>query len=328
MRAAKRVLPAVVAVGLVVGAALWGQRRHPDPDPNAVLARAQRSVQKASYTALVESVVACAGTKLQSRGVLRVGPGGRRRIVYTHGDLKGAMSGCDRQTAWRYDPRKHQLVVHPHVCDGHSEVLTPANHRTRLEGDAKVAGRPTYVISLSGYGERRLRRRYWIDKETFIPLRTDEYGPTGRLVSRTTFLSLWLAPSKPEVFAPPQMPGARVVGETANPTRCASLEELSRRVRYEVVLPKYVPKGMRVTGYYYHSCPCCKRAAPVVRYSDGASSFTVYQCAPGCGNALDGEEKVFWSGRMAAVTTRHGHYTIVGDIPEEELRKVAASLAR
>lgn len=327
MRAAKWILPTVLAVGIAVGAGVWGRRRTEAIDPNEVLRRARQAVESTSYVAVVESVVSCAGRGVQSRGVLRVAPGGRRRIVYTHGDLKGAMSGCDRRTSWRYDPRKHRMVVHPHVCDARSEVLTPVSHRSRLEGSGEIAGRPTHIVSLSAYGERSVRRRYWVDKETFIPLRTDEYGPTGRLVSRTTFLSVEFAPSEPEVFAPPHIPGVKIVGETTKPTRCASLAELSRKVGYRAVLPRYVPKGMRVIGYYYHSCPCCKRAAPVIRYSDGASSFTIYQCAPGCG-LPDRTEKVFWGGRLATVATKHGHYTIVGEIPGRELRKVAASLAR
>ncbi|MGQ9696972.1 MAG: hypothetical protein ACUVRO_03120 [Armatimonadota bacterium] len=329
MRTLRWGFPAALALTVVAAVFLvqaWHSRKA-DPSAVEILFRAERAIQRTSYTAAVESVVENGTTKARSIAELRAAPGGRRRVRYTQGDLKGAVHGSDGSAVWRFDPKASRVLIGSQVCSGGDGLLL-TGHRARLEREDVVAGRPAYVVSLSGYGEGRVRRRYFIDKETFIPLGTDEYSPTGRLVSRTRFLSVRFTPQDPKVFEAPQVSGVPVVGDAAAPTRCGSLEELSRRVGYKAVPPRYVPEGMRLVGYYYHLCPCCKRAAPVMRYSDRASSLTVFQCSPGCQNDAEWNDRAFWGGTLLRVQTRWGHYILVGDIPEAEMKKVAASLAR
>ncbi|MGC8835165.1 MAG: hypothetical protein ACP5R4_14055, partial [Armatimonadota bacterium] len=78
-------------------------------------------------------------------------------------------------------------------------------------------------------------------------------------------------------------------------------------------------------GYYYCICPCCRKAAPVVRYGNGVKSFTVFQCGSGCKGLPEGVVRDFGGISLAVVSASGVRVVVIGELEPDEIRKVALS---
>jgi hypothetical protein len=102
-----------------------------------------------------------------------------------------------------------------------AEIGTKVCGPPRLLGEATVAGRAAYAIEVvpapggcpDGRGRPPLSRlALWLDKETLLELRTEQYGPGGSLDSRYEVTRLEMGVTIPEstfAYSPP--PGAAVL---------------------------------------------------------------------------------------------------------------------
>jgi outer membrane lipoprotein-sorting protein len=312
----------LVPAGLVIWAV---KSRGKTGDATHLLVRAQNAASAVSYLATVESTMACANRTVRSRALLRVGRGGKRRIDYISGDLRGFKSGCDGAVSWRYDVSNGKVFVAP-VFHGERgvEALTK-NHEVFLEGDDKVAGRRAHVVAIRERRSGAVVRRQWLDYEHYIPLKTETYDSDGRLVSRTSVTSISFIPQDGARFSPPRIPGVQVVGEVSSLVPCSSASELRKAVGHAVATPKYIPEGFRPVGYYYCVCPCCRNVAPAVRYGNGVKSFTVFQCERGCKSLPDGIVRDFGGVSLAAAGVSGVRVVVIGELEPSEMRRVALS---
>lgn len=80
--------------------------------------------------------------------------------------------------------------------------------RTERQGEDTVAGRAAEILCVSpAMGASGPSRRFWIDKETGLRLRTEEKDADGRIVASAYFLSVAVSPALSETdFSPPAVP--------------------------------------------------------------------------------------------------------------------------
>jgi negative regulator of sigma E activity len=96
-----------------------------------------------------------------------------------------------------------------------------------------------------------------------------------------------------------------------------------------VLTPTYLPKGYELDGSYLFHCPNCHDTAAETRYTNGMDSFSVFQGSSsltqhGVGS-VHGLAKV--GNRQVLVWAhRDSHYALLGDLPLDTLRRIAASL--
>ncbi|MGC8834589.1 MAG: sigma-E factor regulatory protein RseB domain-containing protein, partial [Armatimonadota bacterium] len=230
------------ALLVLVGAAVWiAKGRGKTEDAAYLLIRAQNVASTVSYLAAAENTTTCANRTIRSRVLLHVGRGGKHRIDYISGDLRGFKSGYDGAVAWRYDAHHRKVFVTPTFFGEKGVEAVTRNHDVLLEGSEEIAGRRAYVVAIRERKSGAVVQRQWLDHEHYIPLKLETYDSDGRLVSRTRVTSVSFVPQDKVRFSPPKIPGVQVVGEVSSLTPCSSVSELRKAVGHDMAVPRYVP---------------------------------------------------------------------------------------
>jgi hypothetical protein len=194
----------------------------------------------------------------------------------------------------------------------------------------RQASRPAERLDMREKGGR-LRASWWIDRETGLVLRRDDYRPDGSLQRRERALSLTLAPVEAE--ASPAVP------EGAGGLDAPFLKE------HEGLPSPDASFGIRHPSWLPHGCvpfvavASKDRRVVHVSYNDGAKAVTVAQGAPGALErpksspyaraALKGAAASLHEvpeGLAAVFSYRGRDYRVTGDLPEHELILTASSL--
>lgn len=137
-----------------------------------------------------------------------------------------------------------------------------------------VGGRPTIRTQVSRKGAATPAVVMDRDSETGAVLRRESYRIDGRLATRTELTSVeYGAPSAESVPA---------VGQTAEPEREMTAEEVALVAGFTPSEPSYVPEGYRRVGLYgYPGGQGRGRGYAEYRYTDGLRPLSVYERTPG-----------------------------------------------
>lgn len=182
---------------------------------------------------------------------------------------------ADGTDLWVYDPIANTVTVQPNDPASYFGAVFPfgggamdlrtvleevaACHTPELTGEATIGGRKAYALDLGASSCIRAsgalaplqgRRLVWIDKETFVTLKVEQYsGVDGELLSATEVTELAFGTGSQVgefVFTPPA--GASVQdlrGGTANSAAVVvALRELGERVGTRVFVPASLPAGV------------------------------------------------------------------------------------
>jgi outer membrane lipoprotein-sorting protein len=303
--------------------------------PRRLLKSAAQSGEKYSYVADGTTRILCRGRLVTSEmKVYHLKPN-RTRIEYSSEPLKGVVAGEDGVCSWRCDPKMKKTVVAGCVssakCDRPMNLLLE-NHRIDVYKSADVAGRPAMLLVLQSTSGQ-VRKRLWIDKSTFVVLRSEEYDTAGRVESASSFRRIEYVDSlSPSLFKRPCNSHGRTQRiETATMTEA----ELSKIVGFTISKPAYVPVGYKPEGYRVYNCPCgCGHKAAYTRFTNGLNSISVFEyrdctecgCCKGmseshescCVNEND-------QGKEAIVTVHGRTIIVIGDISRDEAERMANS---
>lgn len=189
-----------------------------------------------------------------------------------------------------------------------------------LAGQDTVAGRPADIVSVALSGGDA--RRFWIDRETGLRLRTEERAPDGRIRASAYYLSLDLRPNfRSEDFAPPA--GMTVVKESPRRT-FASVEEATR-AGVSMRVPSYLPSGYALRAI--EESPTGDRLT--LRFSNGMSVLTLERLTNPPKRLLkngEGMAPMPGVGRGYFWLSGNTGFLLLGPLPETELKRVADSL--
>ncbi len=214
------------------------------------------------------------------------------------------------------------------------------NYDVQFEGAETVAGRPTRIIDVRSKFPGRPHLRIWIDTQSRLILRFERYGPAGALREASAFLSIQLNPAlSPDLFTVTPPPGAQVQtrppgGPGGGGGGRLTIEQIAQRVGFVPQLPAYLPSGYRLAGSRVSNI----RGAPTATFAftDGISTLTLFESRGAIAPPQSGRKVRVGSSEGTAVprgvaTLLHWNsggisFTLVGDVSQDELVRVGASI--
>jgi negative regulator of sigma E activity len=190
-----------------------------------------------------------------------------------------------------------------------------------LQGQDVVAGRSADIVAL--FLPDGSQRRFWIDRETGLRLKTEEKGVDGRVRSGAYYVSLDLkSPLTDAEFAPPTPTPTRPVVRDRGRRVFDSIEEAGK-AGLVVRAPGWVPSGftlrtVETTG---------ERAT--LRYSNGMTALSVARITHPPRRLLTAREgtlRLPGGGQGYLVRSGNALWLLIGSLPEPDLKRIADSL--
>lgn len=249
------------------------------------------------------------------RREVRVSPRKPPEQVYLEDGGKRELYWPKLATAWK------GVVTHEAAAERAARLRTL--YELSISTGGRVAKRPTWRLDLRG-PDGVLRRAYWVDRAEGLLLKCEEYRPDGSLLRRERLTALKVATPDPALFRLDVPPG----------TPTAPLTAPRGAVPPGAVFPRWIPDGFlalesRTEGGSF-----------LIRYGDGVETFSLAQRI---GVEPDGRETSGRTVRLknggrgvlgreadgSRLTFRAGGraYAISGEIPEDEMLRVADSLS-
>lgn len=305
------------------------------PDP------AQRV--RAAYRA--ESMVRLSGV-MRTTGTLQAGEvssevfvyrkAGMTRYEYRAPQLQGLVLIDKGDTLIRLNPATRTATVETVHRSPATVDLVLKNYQAMLVGQEQILARQTDVITLKPRQGSGPSRKLWVDRATGVVLRVEQYNSSGRLVSRSLYLSVdWKANPPDSLFTIPE--GWKQVNAPVQTEQHWEKEQLSKRVGFAIREPGYVPPGFVLDGFHLVLRPNAQPSAHI-RYVDGLNSISIFEhrCPPGRGRGFQWGRRMGRRGNCEFFTSNEGNmlvkevdgirFIVVGDLPEGELQKVMDSI--
>jgi outer membrane lipoprotein-sorting protein len=202
---------------------------------------------------------------------------GRLRLEFLSPEsVSGRLVVDDGVSVWQYEPSQH-LVIHG------PSFVPPAEGSERVEeilrsalvavlGTEEVIGRRTVVLAMEAR-DAGPSRRYWVDRETGVILRTEERDATGEIVFTSFFTRISFGLNLPSAlfrFTPPA--GARTIDlyVSGDPVSTPEALQQASGVRVPLTLPY---------GYRFHTGAVVRHGALIstsASYGDGVRTLTVF----------------------------------------------------
>lgn len=208
----------------------------------------------------------------------------------------------------------------------------------QIVGQDTIAGRTCDIVEVrASRVPDAPTRRFWIDRDTGLRMRTEEKSAQGKVLSGSYYTSLDLKPvfSRND-FVPPKA-AERAEGGRGNrdwlgkPRRRFSTSAEARQAGFSVSEPSYLPPG-----YVLRQVEATESGSHIaLRYANGLNALSLTLLRDGIpprvtpllrpdGSAYvpfpQGKHGLFVRGASGAA------YLLIGDLPESEMRKVAASM--
>jgi negative regulator of sigma E activity len=245
---------------------------------------------------------------------------------------------------YRFETKRARMVVseNPAMEDDaftHDHLdLMSRNYRPVLDGAETVANRPTVALLLINKytGERAIR--IWIDKETHLILRKEEFHGNGAVASQARFEAIRYTTNIPEDIFSVTSPGkfTRVEGITAQ-IPSPKLDELIREIGFAPYKPRDLPQGFALIGGSVTTVKGVKTLH--LTYTDGLRTLSLFENNKGATvdfGALPTQTTRFenhearWieDGPTTLLTwEEHGlYFALVGDSSRNELARIAQSV--
>lgn len=268
-----------LAIGLWIGGGGWAGAAL---SPQEFLRRAEMDGARMAYMGRLQvTVYRAPGQAVTSEVKVEADGRGRERREHLRGPAQGLVVLTDGSREWRREPGATIWTVQPRLAESEAarqrrlEQLF-RNYQMAFLRREPVAGRTAQGVQITPRYPGNPSRIVWIDVRTFLPLGLDQFNCEGQLHTRSRYLQIAWQPPPPARLKPPP------AGSVAPSPPSASLRPLGSRAEVERVtgqpapIPRQVPPGYELTGYFVRSC---RQGGflPVLRYSDGLNLLTVFE---------------------------------------------------
>lgn len=324
-----------IAVSAILAASISAGHAAPQADGKQVLRGMMEAEKTVSFVAHQVTIVYMESNLTSEQDVYRSGVKGMRLEYTSPGSLAGELMVDDGQKLTHYIPSRNVAKIRPSML-AMIQTLTvqtaEALHRgsmvVELQGRDRVAGRDAMVVILkptdTGNGPIR---KFWVDAGKHVRLKAEDTAPNGTVTSVSYYTRIDFRNSIPDDkfhFEPPA--GTRIHHDRM--AEMMPLQKARDAAGFKVLVPSYLPQGFKEVGAAVRPFRGAKMVT--IRYSDGVSSFSLFQSP---GNTLAPK----FRRRLESGPLRPGagicswrigdlNLTIVGQIPQAQLERIAASV--
>jgi len=288
MRPALCGLTALLALVLVSPASAAAPPRAPaQPSAWDKVWRSEEAAKQVSAVGRAQTMIVLDGGEVQAVAQVHA-ERGKLRLDYDALHRKWSLID-DGERLVHLDPRRRRAMITPRPGFVLDRSLAERNYVAFVteEASAVIAGRPTEVIDIVPRGEGPRVWRLWLDKETGFVLKRERHSVTGRRISGTEYLEIeFNVPTDSDLFGVPK--GWESVGPSER-QQDLSLEELSRRMGFDVLSPHNLPSGYVPWGRYESRRGPGHGTMAELRYTDGLRVLSILQREPRAAAGPPGE---------------------------------------
>ncbi|MBI3945422.1 MAG: hypothetical protein HY321_05860 [Armatimonadetes bacterium] len=315
----------ILAAG-ILGMGLFAYARR-GSDAGPLVLRAQRVERELPRAGRMRTLTQYQGRQVVSVLDAAYGSGGRHRLAYRTPPLDGVLCIANPPHLWRLDPGRDLLEEDgcpaPEVEQPDPDLLL-ANYDARLLGQGRVAGRRVNRVVMLRRHAPGIARRLWLDQETGLPLRTEEYGARGNLVASTEYLTVSFGPPQAALFARPEAPGVRVAFAKQEQSHAHGNSDDGPP---RAALPRYVPTGYRQEHSRTFTCFCgCGQPALHTCYEDGLESLSLFECSHETEQMSNSAVSSFGQDNVASRVHQGHTFVAVGRVAPRELEQMLQSI--
>lgn len=188
-----------------------------------------------------------------------------------------------------------------------------------LAGEDRVAGRDAWVVGIRPMDVYRYGYRMWIDKESYLPLKTELRSRSGTAIEEVMFTHIELMSAIPDALLQPGIAGQ---GFTWFHAAAAEDRGPAAGGKWRVT---WMPEGFRISHHERQALVASGDPVDHLVYTDGVASVSVFverlhDAAPQVGPQRIGGISAF--GKLA-----QGHQvTAVGEVPPATVQRMANSV--
>jgi len=124
------------------------------------------------------------------------------------------------------------------------------NYNIKLLGEESIFDKTAYILEITPkkkfglFGGDGGINKWWVDKETFLLLKEEQYTTDGILRLRREFMDMEVNTNIPDDKFEFNVPDNAIILTDFNPMDVAyTLEEIKDSASFEVLLPTYIPEG-------------------------------------------------------------------------------------
>ncbi len=288
-----------------------------------ILEKVRQAAATVAYEGVREVVFVRGGVSTKVKQKVYHATGRRERFeTIEPARAAGNLAVCDGQQMWRYFKKRNEVYVLP--MPPPTPGLPPPTRqgrvgpRWKLLGEETVAGRPCWIIGLVTSSGQRIAQLS-VDKQKFVVLAASHKRMRGQAEERWRFLSINFSPNfRPQLFTFKPPPGVRVIRMRGGVQRMP-LADAERVLGFKAIIPRYLPPGFKLVRERVAVVRKGRHAALWLIFSNGAKTFSIFQSRRLPASATAPRVRARWD---------VGPFTllVVGDVSEEELAKMRASL--
>ncbi len=333
--------------GSISSAASPASKREPAAkvNPVALLRASIDAPRTVSYVGQFETVrfssarAAATIVKIEHRA-----PASTRRWFVAPEALYGDYIVTHGTATYDFDTKRHKLTIshNPTIdnqisaADSFDRVLT--NYRAIPDGAETVADRATVsIVLVNKYtGERALR--VWLDRETHLVLKKEEYHASGAVASQSRFEEIRYTDAIPDgIFAVDAPRGYADVAGVDVTMPSSDIERVIREAGFRPYEPKSLPQGFAIESGDVTSVNGVRTLH--LLYSDGLRSISLFENANGAAadfgslrpkeTEFEGHDAQYVEDGPTTLLTwkeRDLHFALVGDLMRPELVAIAKSV--
>ncbi|MFI5348242.1 MAG: sigma-E factor regulatory protein RseB domain-containing protein [Elusimicrobiota bacterium] len=257
--------------------------------------------------------------------------GAPKRVSISDGDVESVLLVHAGKTVRGNAVRSYDKVLPP---DLERDTLL-SNYELLSSTGEKVAGRPTWRLTLKPKVDGKSWVTLWIDQDTDVVLRNRRYLPHRRFASVAQFLSF--EPGKkldPALFKIEESSTGITEARGLSP-EFMTLEQLNQATGDQSRLPLRLPGG-----FVFESAdvfPVGKSKVRHARYTDGLTVISIFQTdrpvrlpkggiIPPGDSHLPGALRASRAGKLIEWGSGARHYTLMGDVSKELVAEIIKSL--
>jgi len=239
---------------------------------------------------------------------------GKPREVIRNGDTVTCIYPEDQAVMVSKTRPRSYVVQLPETAGGYAK-----SYAFTLIGEDRVAGKAAWVVGINPMDVYRYGYQIWVDKESYLPLKTELLSRPGAAIEEVMFTQMNVLSDVPDALLQPG-----IAGQDFTWFHAASAEDRAPAIggKWRVT---WMPEGFRISHHERQALVASGDPVDHLVYTDGVASVSVFveplhDAAPQVGPRRIGGISAF--GKLE----QGQQITAVGEVPPATVQRMANSV--